>query len=153
VAQHNVFISHRHEDDHLLEDLKQVLSRHGADVRDSSVNSSNPNNASNEEYIKSLLRDRIEWAGKIIIIISPETHNHDWVDWEVEYAKKFPDKRIIAVYAPGTVAEDIPKSLEEYADSILNWDGDAIVAALEKDVWRAPDGTPAAPHDIPRAPC
>lgn len=49
----NVFISHIHEDDHGLAKLKKILSDHNLDVRDSSINSSNPNNATSPEYIKS----------------------------------------------------------------------------------------------------
>ena len=34
----NVFISHVHEDDDGLKDLKDILSDNGVDVRDSSLN-------------------------------------------------------------------------------------------------------------------
>lgn len=153
MAKHNIFISHRHEDDALVAELKEVLSRAGAEVSDSSITSENPNNAHNEEYIKSLLRGRIEWAGKILVIISPETHQHEWVDWEIEYAQSFDDKRVIGIFAPGTTTDDLPEGLEDMADSIVNWDADAIIDALENDHWMNPDGAPAAPHSIPRAPC
>ena len=62
--QHNVFISHRHEDDALVGQLKELLSKNGAEVRDSSVTSDNPNNATSEAYIKQILADRIKWARK-----------------------------------------------------------------------------------------
>lgn len=153
VAGHNIFIAHRHEDDQLVGDLKTMLAATGSQIRDSSITTENPNQAHNEEYIRSLIRDRIEWAGKVIVIVSPETHQHEWVDWEIEYAKKFPDKKVIGVWAPGTTTENLPEELEDYADSMINWDAAAIIDALENEKWTGPDGGPAEPHSIPRAPC
>lgn len=152
--QHNIFISHRHEDDALVGDLKKMLTDSRAVVRDSSITSETPNNAKNPDYIKGILADQIQWAGKIIVIISPATKNHAWVDWEIEYARKFPDKRIIGVWAPGTQHVDMPEPLADFANAIVNWDAQAIINALNgEDNWTEPDGAAAPIHSIPRAPC
>jgi hypothetical protein len=45
----NVFISHRHEDDEGLKELKRVAGSHGLRVRDFSVTADNPNNAHNQD--------------------------------------------------------------------------------------------------------
>lgn len=154
AVQHNAFVSHRHEDDALVGKLKDLLSGHGADVRDSSVTSDNPNNARSEAYIKQILASRIKWAGKIIVIISPDTKNHDWVSWEIEYANKYPDKRIIGVWAPGAAGVDMPPELDEYADAIVGWDSKAIIAALNgADNWQGPDGAAVPPRSIKRLAC
>jgi hypothetical protein len=152
--QHNAFISHRHEDDALVGRLKGLLKRHGCDVRDSSVTSDNPNQAKSDDYIKSILADRIRWAGKIVVIVSPQTKNHEWVDWEIEYAQKFPDKRIIGVWAPGADRCDLPEALERHADAVVEWDADAVVAALDgEDNWHGPDGAPVPPRAVNRIGC
>jgi hypothetical protein len=152
--QHNVFISHRHEDDALVGRLKDLLARNGAEVRDSSVTSENPNQAKSEAYIKQILADRIRWAGKVIVIISPETKSHDWVTWEIENANKFPDKRIIGVWAPGAEGSDMPAALDEFADAIVSWDPKAIIDALDgADNWQGPDGSPVAARSIKRLNC
>jgi hypothetical protein len=152
--QPNVFISHRHEDDPLVGQLKNLLSKNGADVRDSSVTNENPNNATAEDYIKQILADRIKWAGKIIVIISPDTKNHDWVSWEIEYANRYPDKRIIGVWAPGAAGADMPPELDEYADAVVGWNSQAIIDALNgKDNWQGPDGTSVPPRSIKRLAC
>src|SRR5215470_6892538 len=97
----NVFISHVHEDDAVLQDLKDMLSRQGHEIRDSSIDSSKPNEAQNPDYIKSdILAPRIQWAGAVIVLISPDTHTSEWVDWEIEYAAK-EDKRIVGVFIRG----------------------------------------------------
>jgi hypothetical protein len=86
---HNVFVSHRHEDDAKIDDFKKLLDGRGVTVRDSSISSSNPNAAKDPDYIKSqILAPRIQWAGKIVVIVTPDTANHEWVDWEVDYANK-----------------------------------------------------------------
>lgn len=152
--QHNAFVSHRHEDDALVGRLKDLLRRHGCDVRDSSVTSDNPNEAKSPDYIRSILRDRIRWAGKILVIVSPQTKNHEWVDWEIEYARRFPDKRIIGVWAPSADRCDLPEALERHADAVVEWDGDAVLAALEgADNWRGPDGLPVEPRSVSRIGC
>ncbi|MBX3099582.1 MAG: TIR domain-containing protein [Salinibacterium sp.] len=152
--QHNIFISHRHQDDALVGDLKKMLADSGADIRDSSITRETPNNANSADYIKQILADQIRWAGKIIVIISPDTKNHEWVDWEIEYARKFPDKRIVGVWAPGTTNDDMPEPLGDYANAIVNWDAQAIIDALNgKDNWTEPGGAPAPVQSIPRAAC
>lgn len=152
--QHNIFISHRHEDDALVGQLKDLLSKKGAEVRDSSVTSDNPNNATSEAYIKQILADRIKWAGKVIVLISPDTKNHDWVSWEIEYANRHPDKRIIGVWAPGAAGADMPAELDEYADAVVGWNGEDIINALNgKDNWQGPDGSTVPPRSIKRLAC
>ena len=69
--QHNIFISHRHEDDALVGDLKKMLAGSGAEIRDSSITSETPNNAKSPDYIRQILADQIRWAGKIIVVNSP----------------------------------------------------------------------------------
>ena len=151
---HNVFISHRHEDDALVGDLKSLLAGRNVAIRDSSITSENPNNANNEAYIKSeILAPNINWAGKIIVIITPDTKNHPWVDWEIEYAER-QGKEIIGVWAPGSDGCDVPEPLERHADSIVSWDADKIVDALDGNQrWEQSDGTPRSLQPVNRVGC
>ena len=97
----NIFISHVHEDDPVLPDLKKLVGKNGCEIRDASIDSSKPNDAKNESYIKTeILGPRIQWAGTMIVLISPNTHTSEWVNWEIEYAAK-QNKRIIGVFAQG----------------------------------------------------
>lgn len=153
-SQHNVFISHRHEDDALIADMKKMLAKKNCDVRDSSITSAIPNNAKAEGYIKSILAARIQWAGKMIVIVSPQTKNHEWVDWEVEYVNKHPDKRIIGVWAPGADQCDLPEPLDMFADAVVTWDADQIIDALNgADNWQQPDGSVVPERTINRIAC
>jgi hypothetical protein len=150
----NLFVSHRHEDDALVGDLKVLLAGHNLSIRDSSITIDKPNNAKNEAYIKSeILAARINWAGTVVVIISHDTKNHEWVDWEIEYAEK-KGKRIVGVWAPGTDGCEVPEPLERHADALVSWDGQKIVEALTgPPVWEQPDGAQRPLQPVNRIGC
>lgn len=150
----NVFISHIHEDDRHLGQLKDLLADRGLDIRDSSVNASTPNKAKDEDYIKSqILAPKIRWAGTLIVLISADTKDSPYVEWEIDYAQKN-ETRIIGVFAPGASESDLPEGLADYADGIVSWSGDATFEAIMGDsVWQDTTGTPRARSDIARHNC
>ena len=96
----NVFVSHFHKDEEHIEKLKLLVAKKGLKLKNSSIDSTSPNNASNEEYIKSLLRDGINWAGTTIVLVGPETHKSEWVDWEIEQSFKQAN-RIVGIHTQG----------------------------------------------------
>jgi hypothetical protein len=151
----NVFISHIHEDDATLQELKDLACGKGCQIRDGSINSSKPNDATNEDYIKyQIIAPQIDWASTLVVLISPDTHNHWWVDWEIDYAAK-QDKRIVGVWDYGAADCDIPQSLEKYADAVVGWQGDRIVDAVTGKLnnWYTADGRERQTRDIPRFSC
>lgn len=151
----NVFISHVHKDDAGLKDLKELLANHGMTVRDSSINSDRPNNASSPDYIKSeILAPRIDWASTMIVYISRETKNSEWVNWEIERAHK-QDKTIIGVWERSANGCEVPEALDQYGDAIVGWNGERIIDAINGDYeeFEDPSGNPQGPRPIRRHPC
>jgi hypothetical protein len=151
----NVFISHIHEDDDGLDDLKQLIEKGGVTVRDSSIDSSSPNSAKDPEYIKSqILAPQIQWASTLLVYITPDTKNSEWVNWEIEYAEK-EGKRIVGVYARGSNECDVPEALEKYADDVRGWQSDGIVDAIlgERNEWLLPSGELRTLRPIARFGC
>lgn len=139
----HIFISHIHEDDGRLSALKDLMKRKGLEVRDSSINSSKPNNAQSEAYIKyQILKPRIEWAGTLVVLISPDTKHSDWVNWEIECAEQM-GMRIVGVWDHGAAQCDLPEALEQYADAIVGWNGDRVIDAINGDInnGESPEGT------------
>ena len=115
----------------------------------------NPNNAKSVDYIKSeILAPRIQQSSTLVVYISPETKNSEYVDWEIEYAQKN-DKRIIGVWAQGENGCEVPEALDKYADAVVGWTGNNIIDAINGkiDGWNNPDGTPCTPRDIKRYSC
>lgn len=151
----HIFISHIHEDDGRLGALKELMKRNGLEVRDSSINSSKPNNAQSEAYIKyQILKPRIEWAGTLVVLISPDTKNSDWVNWEIECAEQM-GMRIVGVWDHGAAQCDVPEALEQYADAIVGWNGERVIDAINGDItnWESPEGIPAQSRPLPRYRC
>ena len=151
----NIFISHVHEDDDGLGKLKELLGNKGFDIRDGSINAEKPNNASDPNYIKSeILAPRIQWAGAMIVYISPQTRNSEWVDWEIEYAQKI-GKRVVGVWAHGAAECDVPEALDKYADAVVGWNGDRIIDAINGKVndWQTSTGEMRAERPIRRYSC
>jgi hypothetical protein len=151
----NVFISHIHEDDSRLPALKSLLESGGRTVRDSSVNSETPNQATNPEYIKSqILAPRIQWAGTMVVLISHGTHESAYVNWEIEYAHKL-GKRIVGVWDHGAVDADLPEKLDEYADAVVGWQADRIIDAIDGNIntWETSTGDARSARNIARYQC
>ena len=139
----NVFVSHYHEDEDSIKQFKDLLSDDYC-IKNYSVTSEKYNNATNEEYIKSLLRPLINQASTLICLIGPETHDSKWVDWEIREAEKL-DRQIIGVYIQGAKDSDIPPALEEFADAIVGWNTENIENALGgESIFVNSDGSPRA---------
>ena len=151
----NVFISHVHEDDDGLEDLKDLLSDNGVEVRDSSITSDKPNKAKDPDYIKQeILAPAIKWAGIFLVYISPGTKESEYVDWEINNAHQ-KGKRIVGVWAHGENECEVPEALVNYADAVVGWNADRIIGAINGDIndWETPDCNPIEPRSISRYSC
>ncbi len=151
---HNVFISHRHEDDHHIAGFKGLLKGRDVAVRDRSITSDRPNQANSPDYIRSqILAPGIRGAGKLVVIITADTRNHDWVAWEIEYANKL-GKPIIGVWAPGSAGCEVPEPLEKYADAIVGWNSERILAALNgEQQFEDSHGVPRPAQPVSRIGC
>lgn len=151
--QRNIFISHTHSDDEDVNSLKSLLSRHGMEVRNGSITSEKFNQAKNEQYIKNeILRPRIRWASTLVVVVSEQTKDSDYVNWEIEVAAEM-GKRIVAVWEHGASGVELPRAAQDYADATVGWDGDRIIDAIEgEDAAEAPDGEPLPSGYLVRQP-
>ena len=151
----NIFISHIHEDDDVLQGLKDLLNRSGYSIRDGSIDSSKPNDAQSDDYIKSdILAPRIHWASTMIVLISPDTHTSKWVDWEIEYAA-MEGKRIIGVWGQGCQDSNVPANLDRYADAVVGWQAERVMDAVTGKInnWYTCNGTQREPRTLTRYSC
>lgn len=151
----NVFISHVHEDDAGLQDLKDLVASKGMNIRDASIHAGKENEAKSPDYIRSqILAPQIDWAGTFIVYITSKTKGSEWVDWEIEYAEK-QCKQIIGVWGHGDNNCEVPEALEKFADAVVGWNADRIIDAINGKItdWDNPDGTQRAPRPIKRYRC
>jgi len=144
----HVFISHHHADDAEVSNLTALLSKRGYDIRNSSIRAKPANQQRIDkglvkpEVIRRLLRMKISWAGSFVVLIGKETHSRDWVNWEIQEAKK-QGKRIVGIHAQGEAQAKIPPALEDYASAIVGWNSDSIIAAIDgtANPFQNPDGS------------
>ena len=54
-----------------------------------------------KEAVRQYIRKKIEGAAFILVLVGQDTHNHDWIEAEVELANSF-HKEIICVRIPNT---------------------------------------------------
>lgn len=144
----DVFISHVHEDDALVPDLKQLIERAGMVVRNGSVTSDRPNDAQNVEYIKrEILKPRIDWASTLVVLITHDTADSWWVNWEIQYAVQL-GKRVVGVFAQGATDADIPEELGKCGDAaIVGWQSNRVVDAINGDIAEWDDPQSGKPRD------
>lgn len=144
----NVFISHHHKDDAQVDKLTKLLRKNGYDIRNSSIRAKPANQKRldkglvKEATIKRLLRMKMSWAGTVIVLVGKKTYSRPWVNWEIEQAHK-QGKNIVGVYEYGLKDKvEIPPSLEKYQRSIVGWDSEKIINAIEENPsFENPDGT------------
>lgn len=146
----NVFISHVHEDDDLVPKLKDLIANAGMEVRDGSITSDKPNDAQSEEYIKrEILEPRIQWASTLVVLITHDTAQSWWVNWEIKRAVEL-GKNVVGVYAQGATDADIPDQLQQCGDAaVVGWQGGRVVDAMNGRIhdWDSPvSATPRSPE-------
>jgi hypothetical protein len=95
----SIFISHVHED---AERIAQIeLWKGGGLLGDVAITKeTNDFRQMGEEAIKKHLRPRIKGCAAVLVLIGNDTHNHHWIDYEVQVAKS-EHKQVIAVRIKG----------------------------------------------------
>jgi len=115
-------------------------------VRDGSISSDKPNDAQDKEYIqREILAPRIQWASTLVVLITHDTAQSWWVNWEIECAVK-QGKNVIGVFAQGATDADVPEELQKCGDAaIVGWQGERVIDAINGKItdWDNPEtGTP-----------
>lgn len=148
MTRRHVFISHHHADDEKVDQLTNLLSKGGTDVRNSSVRMKPANQRRmdegrvKDETIRRLLRMKISWASSVVVLVGKETHTRPWVNWEITEAAR-QGKRIVGVYAHGGTDAEKPEALERYGSAIVAWNTESIIDAIEgrNNKFENSDGT------------
>lgn len=81
-----------------------------------------------KNVINKHLKTRIEGAAIILVLIGNNTHNHDWIKIEVEFANNF-NKTICGMRIPNTTGKK-PAILKSYSE--LEFNPNQILKTLPK---------------------
>lgn len=150
----NVFISHHHKDDALVDKMTTLLSRNGCDIRNSSIRAKPANQQRldkglvKRETLERLLRMKMSWAGTVIVIVGKETHSRPWVNWEIQQAQRL-GKNIVGVWEQGLKDKiELPEALIKYGTAQVGWNSESIIAAIDGNAsFQNPDGSPSPRQD------
>lgn len=156
-ARKHLFISHHFADDQSVESLTSMLKKSGWDVRNSSIRLKEANKQRlergevSDRTLKRVLGMKISWAQATIVLIGKDTHKRSWVNFEIEQSHKL-GKPIIGVYERGNQNAALPDALERYATSIVAWNTESIIKAVESgcEGFENPDGSQRNPQSESR---
>lgn len=86
-------------------------------------------NSKDTKYLRRRMRSRIEESDYFIVFIGQDTHERDWVNWEIEVAKSM-NKKIIAIKEKRTYKSPTPL-LGSGAKWVYGFSEEGIRVALE----------------------
>lgn len=117
----SIFISCVFEDSHRIDSIKKWA----ADNRLGDVvitQETEDKRQQGKEAVKKHIQSKIQGAAVILVLVGQDTHNHEWIEAEVELANSF-HKEIICVRIPHTTGA-VPNLLTKHR--LISFDPDAI---------------------------
>lgn len=125
----SIFISTVYEDSNRIASLKSWAAQGRLGVV-TITHETEDMRASGKEEIKNHLREKIRGAAVVAVLIGNDTHNHKWIEAEVELANSF-HKKVITIRVPNTTGAP-PEILKKY--QMINFDPDAFRKVLNEIV-------------------
>lgn len=130
AKDYKIFISHSWSYPGDLEKLRALLTERGYfNVEFEEASATEPINSANAAYIKRRLKDKISNSDVILAIAGVYASYSEWMTWELETAAN-QGKNIIGVVPRGQ--ERISITVTNYADEVVRWNTESIVAAIRK---------------------
>lgn len=127
----NVFISHSWDHVEDLRNLRKLLKNRGYfNVEFKEVPPDSPINSQNSEYVKRVLRKRIEDSNVVLGIAGMYASYSDWMDWELSTAIS-KGKKVVGVIPWGQ--ERISQTVTKYSIENVRWNTESIVDAIRRN--------------------
>lgn len=122
----SIFISCVFEDSHRIDSIKKwAAAKRLGDVV--ITQETEDKRQHGKEAVKKHIRSKIESAATILVLVGQDTHNHEWIEAEVELANSF-HKQILCVRVPNSSGA-VPTILRKY--KLINFDPDTIKRELD----------------------
>ncbi len=117
----SIFISCVHEDSHRIKSIEK-WSAEGRLGNVVITHETEDKRAEGKEAIKQHIKSKIQGAAFIFVLVGQDTHNHDWIQAEVELANSF-NKEIICIRVPHTTGAVPPLLVNK---RLISFEPDAI---------------------------
>ena len=80
-SESTVFLSHRHKDHKLVEDVKGILSNEGVDVYIDTFDHKMPDQTSDDTAKR--IKNKIDKSSKFILLATPNSLDSKWIPWDL----------------------------------------------------------------------
>jgi len=151
----NAFISFDHDNQQQVAGFRLLKNnpKHPLDFQDHSLKDAvrdssgkpitYPPSDARSKAVRDEIKRKFDRASKLVVLIGDDTHNSDWVDWEIntfyEMKKKVSGentwKRIRGMKLKGSSNATIPKALGGQSTEHLAWGPEALDTWLDKDPY------------------
>jgi DNA-directed RNA polymerase subunit L len=127
-TERRVFISFHAEDEAQVNLLRQQAKDEKSDIKFTDYSVKEPF----DEKWKTRATERIKQSSVVIVMVGPETHKREAVNWEINKAYEL-GKKVICVRIYRDENHKIPQQCKDNNAKIMNWDLEAIGKELEKE--------------------
>lgn len=131
MAKKRVFLSFIAEDRDRVQGLRLLAANPNYDLEfyDESVRV--PINSQDADYVKRVIREKINRTSITVCLISERTHTSEWVNWELEESHKKGNK-IIAMALKGVERAVLPKVIRDLNLSFYAWDPELLNRLIQE---------------------
>ena len=131
MAQYKIFVSHAWNYDDDMERLSDLLnSRMYYIFEFTEFRKHNAVDSINSDYIMRRIRENIQKSNVFLAIAGVYASYSDWMEYEMRMAKYY-GLKIIGIKPYGN--QYTSSKVSEYADEIVNWNTESIVAAISRN--------------------
>ena len=123
----NIFISHSWDYSEAYKTIKSWLDESYFYIKDYSIPIEKQLDISSTKELKQKITNKISLANYIIIPMGMYTAYSEWIDYEIDEAKRL-NKYIIGIKPWGQ--ERTPVKIQTYADTIIGWNKSSLLNAL-----------------------
>lgn len=126
-----VFLSFRYEDRQQVDGLRLLAANPNFDLEfyDESVRVAI--DSTNADYVKRVIREKINRASITLCLLSPATYTSAWVNWELETSYAKPN-RVLYMGLKGVTGDLIlPLAAKNHGATWYTWDPDFLLRWLE----------------------
>lgn len=132
-----IFISYQHADQMKAKGFNLLRWNKNVDVEFVGRHLLDPVDSTNEQYIRNKIGEQLHGTSVTVVLIGKETHNSDWVDYEIQRSlDKTNPNGILAIRldndAPLPADSPVGKSLHEAGAEVIGWEPDKFGDAIER---------------------
>lgn len=130
ATSRHVFISFSSEDLDEVNLLRGQAKSENTDLEFDDYSLKEAINSERAEYIKQVIREKIDKSSVTIVYLSENSADSEWVNWEINESINR-NKGVIGIYSGDSVPSKLPPSFQENKCKIINWGHEALMSEID----------------------